>query len=285
MNKYLILSIILLRTTFLFGQDTLVGWTFPLGTKNQLANEGNALNKGGMYLEAAKINEMPFDTIKFFYQGYTTLAASSDGWNEGKEQKCWKISCDATGYEKMKLYCRISSDSLKPGPRYFSLQYRLGCCSPDWHDIPDAFVHVNEDWTTGVMAGIDIPNDAKDMPGLQIRWLCYSDTATDGSPLTSSGVSLIDDIYITASAISGIKDEKGISKTSVFPNPFINEFTITCSKTDIPFQVFDSKGKMIISRSTEYLTDRVNLENYPSGMYFVKVCNQEEVHLYKMLKF
>lgn len=265
-------TLLILTLSFpIFAQDTLVGWTIPVGTNHQRADVGNILNKGGMYLEAVDNDALAFCTIHYTYTGNTSMAASSNNWQNGKGNKSWKVSCDATGYEKMKLYCKISSDSNYPGPRNFKLQYRLGCCSPEWHDIIGITLQAGEDWTTGMLDGIDIPNDSKDMPGLQVRWLLDSDTATDGNFLKSDGISLIDDVYITAEKISGINDNFEDQIISLYPNPVDDNLIINGIDRDFTVTIFNATGQEVINSNLIKAKNEINMSGLNSGIYLINI--------------
>jgi len=274
------LSICLMFFTSVRAQDTLVGWTFPEGTHNAIANIGNVLNKGGMFIEADSINEIPFvKSISFALNGYLTKSASTVLWDHAKDLKCWKFSCDATGYKSLKIYARVSSDSNQPGPRDFKMQYRMGCCSPIWHDIPDVdpFI-VSTDWTTGFLNGIVIPSDADNMAGFQMRFVCNSDTATDGTILKTSSRSLIDEVYVTGSKISSINESKLSFEIEIYPNPATDIIQLKSQKTMLGYKLFDLSGKIIKSGLINSPVYRISCSDLTPGCYFIDVSLQGNYH-------
>lgn len=274
----------ILQTTLIYGQDTLVGWTFPEGRNNPLSDIGNVLNKGGMYLEVVNTNGMPFTTLGYTYSGYTSSAASSDKWEDGKEKKSWKVSCDATGYEKMKVYCRISSCSINPGPREFFLQYRLGCCSPVWKNVSVGILIVDTTWNMGAMVGIDIPEDAKNMSGLQLQWVCASDTATDGNPITSAGVSLIDDIIITGEKISSVNDLFLEGRTNVYPNPTEGIIRVKSSYDRASYYLTNTLGIESSNGILQNSETEIDLTELPQGVYYLTVYYQNNIEVLRIIK-
>jgi hypothetical protein len=255
-------------------QDTLVGWTFPDGTKNAISNIGNWLNLGGMFIEADSIYDIPFTpSISFAYNGYTTKSASTVLWDHAKDLKCWKFSCDATGYKNLKIYARVSSDSNNPGPRDFKIQYRLGCCSPVWKDVPGAMPFTAAtDWTTGFVNGVEIPEDADSMPGFQVRFLCTSDTATDGTILSKTSRSLIDEVYVTGNNMTSIDiTHKTAPTIEIYPNPASDLVFVKSGKTVTGYNLIGLDGKIIKSDMPHASDFSINCSDLKPGLYFILV--------------
>jgi hypothetical protein len=265
------IAISLLCYTSVLAQDTLVGWTFPEGTKNAIANIGNELNKGGMFIEADSIDEIPFTpSISFALNGYLTKSASAVLWDHAKDLKCWKFSCDATGYKSLKIYARVSSDSNQPGPRDFKMQYRMGCCSPIWHDVPDVDpFKVSTDWTTGYLNGIVIPSDADNMAGFQMRFVCTSDTATDGTILKTTSRSMIDEVYVTGEKITSIIDNKADLTFAIYPNPANDIIQIRSLKQITAFNLLDLAGRLIKSELVNSSEFKISCSDLKQGCYFI----------------
>jgi hypothetical protein len=275
------LAISLLSYKTVLAQDTLVGWTFPAGTKNAIANIGNELNKGGMFIEADSINEIPFTpSISFALNGYLTKSASAVLWDHAKDLKCWKFSCDATGYKSLKIYARVSSDSNNPGPRDFKMQYRMGCCSPIWHDVPDVDpFKVSTDWSTGYLNGIVIPSDADNMAGFQMRFVCISDTATDGSILKTTSRSMIDEVYVTGTSLVSINERKEDNGTEVYPNPANDFIQVRSLKQITEYRVVDLTGKLLKSECINSSSFKINCFDLKPGCYFIDLNVKGNVHV------
>jgi hypothetical protein len=281
-NRYLIIfsTLCLLCFSTVKAQDTLVGWTFPEGSKNSIANIGNELNKNGMFIEADSINEIPFVTaISFAFNGYFTKSASAVLWDHAKDLKCWKFSCDATGYKNLKIYARVSSDSVNPGPRDFKIMYRMGCCSPIWHDVPATIPFtVSTDWTTGFINGVTMPEDADSMSGFQVRFVCTSDTATDGTILKTTSRSLIDEVYVIGTRITSINERKVDFGIEIFPNPASDIIQIRSLKNITDYRLLDLSGKLI--KSDQVNTSSFNLfcSELKQGCYFIDLNFQGNYH-------
>jgi hypothetical protein len=278
-RTHILLIICLLSFSLLKAQDTLVGWTFPDGSKNAIANIGNELNLNGMFIEAAKIDELPFSSMYFSGNGYSSKSAASISWDSAKDLKCWKFSCDATGYMILHIFARVSSDSANPGPRDFKIQYRMGCCSPIWKDVPwTAPFKVSTDWTTGWVNNVAIPNDADSMAGFQVRFVCTSDTATDGSILKPSSKSMIDEVYVTGTKMTSINNMNAATGIHIYPNPASDIIHISSGKNILEYRLCDLSGKSVMTGKINQTSFSINSSDLVPGLYFIDLYQKDNYH-------
>jgi hypothetical protein len=77
---------------------------------------------------------------------------------------------------------------------------------------------------------------------------------------------------ITCSTYLAINDFEFSSKLSVYPNPSSNVFSIN-SETRGNIVVYDLIGKIIKSETIDLGITKLDLSNYPSGIYLMKVTN------------
>jgi hypothetical protein len=277
------LSLSLFCNSTIKAQDTLVGWTFPVGWKNTLSDTtiGNDLNKGGMFIVADSINERPFTpSISLAFNGYHTKSASTVLWDHAKDLKCWKFSCNATGYKNLKIYARVSSDSNNPGPRNFKIQYNLGCCNNTWYDVPGAaHFTVSTDWTTGFVNGIEMPEVADSMAVLNIRFVCTSDTATDGTILKTTSRSLIDEVYVTGDKMTSINDNNPDHSITIYPNPANDYIQIRSQKQIKTYKILDLTGRLLKSQQLNLSEFKINCSDLKPGCYFIDINFDGNGHL------
>lgn len=81
------------------------------------------------------------------------------------------------------------------------------------------------------------------------------------------------------------------SELKIFPNPTANTFQVDFfmeEHVEGQIEVFDSNGHLLIREEERYLvghnTRRFNLEQYPSGLYLVRINNGKHESIHKVLK-
>jgi hypothetical protein len=259
----------LLFTFFVYAQrDTIVGWTFPSGTdSDKYANFGTSSNVGSKYIGAEDTTAYPATVTRTlsWTNGVVSndYAATANYWNEGANAKLWSIKFTGTGYKDFRVSSKQRAGNNPVGPKYFKIQFKIGS-SGVWTDVPNGNVALANDWTTGVVNEVELP-DAADDPAssMYIRWIMTSNENLNGSPVDSLAISKIDDIFITAvpvtsSTISGdtialwsfptgvdtvdIYPNEGLATnatrylsaedTTEWPNTIIRELTFTNGVTD-----------------------------------------------------
>lgn len=282
--KQIILSILFLIVVSLntFSQDTIVGWTFPVGQNLPLSDYGNENNKGYMYFEAVNNYEIPFGSISLLRQGNTTMSASISGWDTAVLKRAWKFSVDATNIKNMKIYARISSDCSNPGPRDFKIQVMNGCCDPVWKDIDNNIVKAEVGWNIGFINGVSIPSTSDNMPGLKVRFLLTSDTATDGNLLTHNGISLVDDIFVTGEKIVGIELQAN-SPVVLYYQPLSRSLYFSVDNQSIEICIYDLNGKLISGKSMVTGTGQIDVMNFNPGLYMVTLRSKQHSETRKIL--
>lgn len=79
----------------------------------------------------------------------------------------------------------------------------------------------------------------------------------------------------TTGYIAGSSDINNINQEEfdfdVFPNPTNNEVNINCGYKMKTLQVFDEQGKRLFEKEVNAYNYQINLENYPTGTYLIKV--------------
>jgi len=134
--------------------------------------------------------------------GNTTRSPFANNFYEssigGSNYYDWNIEFSTEGYENIKISSIQWSDATTfstTGPTEFKLQWSTD--GSTWSDVSGGTITVAEDWTTGVLNGLSLPNNINDESSVYIRWL---------NTTTETGYSAIDDIVITGEAQpTGIK--------------------------------------------------------------------------------
>lgn len=214
----------------LLAQDTLVAWTFPASSAaDSVANIYNTHNSG-RYLSC---QYGTYGVPSYFsIHSDTTLGANPPSkclmaadWANGADSAYWMVKFYTTGNENLKLYSMQESDGTLPGPKDFKVQYKLHGTTT-WVDIPSGTIVCANNWTSGVLNGIDIPAACNNQTSqISIRWLQTSNLDINGNTLLSTGINKIDNIIITGTSDVGIvADEESLIK--VYPNPNNGNFFI-----------------------------------------------------------
>jgi hypothetical protein len=250
--------------------DTISGWDFSDTTNVSMnANFGLSGNLG--------YDIRPEDTTggvrtAYYVAAGNDFAGAAEGWDNGADNKFWSVKFKAAGYESLKLYSVQSSDAANPGPKYWKVQVRKS--GDAWTDVPGSNVTVGTDWTTGVLQAMPLPSVLNN-PGstsCYIRWIMDSNEATDGSPVTANGVSLIDDILITGMAITGIETVLFDSRITLFPNPAVNSVSLHSVMPISGVQIIDAAGISVIQKDELHTTSiELDTRGLAAGLYVVLI--------------
>ncbi|MDD5571905.1 MAG: T9SS type A sorting domain-containing protein [Bacteroidales bacterium] len=268
MIKNIFIIILILLSEFSFSQDTVAKWTFSQPSPSVNNDGGSADNK------LKKLASSTTGGSIYFVNGLTTSAAAVDGWIDPVSYTYWYVEFSTMGYENLYVFSKLSSDPLHPGPKDFIVKYKVGACGP-WTDIAnDSLLYtpltVAADWTTGVVDSLNLPSGCDNIGLVYVGWFTNSDTATDGSVLLSTGVSIIDDIFITGTANGyGVKNIETNKKCSIYPNPTDGKVRIISNSEITKTEIYDMLGNTVFTDITN--TKEFDLSVLTKGIYFAKV--------------
>ena len=83
----------------------------------------------------------------------------------------------------------------------------------------------------------------------------------------------------------GLNETRDISQfTHVFPNPASSEVNINCGYKIKTLQAFDGQGKLLFEKEVNAYNYQINLENYPTGTYLIKVLTNSGQATKKVIK-
>lgn len=88
---------------------------------------------------------------------------------------------------------------------------------------------------------------------------------------------------ITVNAVAGIGE---ISKKGLefYPNPATDVLTINSEEVIDTIQIYDSTGKQVMNSKSGNTTSKIYMDNYPAGIYYVKVFAGENTKDIKVIK-
>ena len=272
MKKVLLMICVFLFSGVLFAQDTLTGWTFPVnsGPDSLNANLGTTQNKTydiRFQMVLSPTSDSTINTI-FFADGPTTYAAATPNWDSGNDSKFWSAKFKANGYSNFKVSSKQKSDPILGGPKDFKLQWRLS--STTYEDVPNGEITVAGDWTTGVISELPVPITNPGSSSIYIRWIMRSNDDINGGTVAATGVSMIDDILVTATAPSGNEEIIYNSKLQVFPNPNNGSFSLISTRPVTSITIIDASGKVIQNSKAEGTSMKVSIPGAAAGSYLLK---------------
>jgi len=243
----------------LVAQDTIVQWTFP--TESGLADDVSITANLDRVIETSGgTSEIQFKN------GITTKAAQATGWNNGADEKKWKVEFETTGYTNIKLSSIVTSGGTDAGPRNFKVQYKV---DDEWTDIENSEFQTANDWTTGALAELPISNICSDKAIVKIRWIMTSDTATDGELLLETGKSKIDNILITGDLINSDNELFPTQLTTVYPNP-ANDFIFIKTQSESQVSIFNINGQQVINTLANS-GEKIDISKLTTGIYMLKI--------------
>lgn len=270
MKKTLLFIAMFIITLAINAQDTIIGYSFPLNdTTSKHPNFGLSSNLG---YDIRKENSATstVDTITFS-NGVTTgdYAATATNWEDGANTKFWSIKFKAPNYTDFKISSKQRSGGNNPGPKNFKLQWRLS--SGTYADIPNGEVICANDWTTGVVNQLPVPITGQGTGSIYIRWLMTTNVSSNGDTVLTTGISKIDDIFITATNTTGIEETVYSNGLNIYPNPSNGTFTIESVLDINEINVYNAYGSLVLRKLINQSNNEIDLNSYGKGIYYVNV--------------
>lgn len=198
MKKQVLAFLMICLTTFVFGQEVVTGWTFPVnsGPDSLNANLGTEQNMG---YDIRKEDIAGGEDSIYFTNGTVPndFAATADNWDTCADNKFWSIKFKMPGYKSFKVSSKQRSGGNTPGPRDWKVQYRLSA-QDFWTDIPNGTIVCANDWKTGFLNNLPLPAECNNpASSVYIRWIPTSNLDINGNEVLDNGISKIDDILVT----------------------------------------------------------------------------------------
>jgi hypothetical protein len=286
----LTLAIMPFLANSVFAQDTIVSWSFPSTSADSLVDKSIALNSSryiscqyGTY-GTTSYHAITIDYTTNGYLGSPDKSAKTIGWNDGTDSAYYMVKFKTTGYGSLKLSSKQQAGGSNPGPRDFKVQYKLTGSTSPWIDITGGTIICANDWTTGVLNGIDIPSACDNQSSqLSIRWLQTSNLDYQGNVLLATGISKIDDIVVTGTVITGIDNSDSERFINIYPNPNKGNFCIENNGEIAKISVYTILGKCIYTNAN-ITESRTEFTDFEKGMYLVQITtNDNDVYTHKLI--
>ncbi len=175
---------------------TIVGWNFDAVdvTEKRNSTVGTANNIGANAKVVTVVGAGPTYTD---VAGVSGKSVSTTNWHGAvATPKYWLAPFDASGFKDLVLVTSYQTAS-NAGPRDFKLQYSTN--GTDWFDVTGGTVLISgsaNNWTSGVLNNVALPAALNGQATAYLRWIATSNTALNGSDVTSAGTSRLDEVYI-----------------------------------------------------------------------------------------
>lgn len=168
------------------GYQTIAAWDFQSGANT--ANNGitENLNK--------TITVIGTDAAMYNAAGNRGQTALATGWGlSASSEKFWEINITTENYYNLKVSSKQRSSSM--GPLHFKLQYKIGEAGT-YTDILGALVTNMDNYTSGILNNVNLPQQCNNQPSVYLRWLLVTSTNLVDETILNTGESNIDDIVI-----------------------------------------------------------------------------------------
>jgi hypothetical protein len=277
MKKHLLFAAVTFQMMFLtaFAQsDTIIGFNFADDT--DLLFQADMGLSGNLTYDVRAEDTTGATRTLTYTNGVTDFAATAEGWDDGADNKFWSIKFKASGYQTFKLYSKQRSGATNAGPRDWKVQTRKS--GGVYEDVTGGTITVGNDWTSGVVDGIDLPANLND-PGstsIFVRWIMTSNNDINGGTVAVTGTSKIDDIIVTGVSVSGIETVIYQDHVSVYPNPCSDILNIFSEEEIDRIEMVDMQGKTPINTHVNYSELTYDISQFAKGIYTIRIWHKNE---------
>lgn len=210
-------------------------------------------------------------------------AATATGWDNGADTKYWCVFFKTTGFNNIKISSKQRAGGTNGGPVDFKIQYKIGEFGL-WANVASGNVTLANNWTVGAVSGLSMPAECENQSELiYVRWLMTTNNDINGGILTAVGISKIDEIVISGSAVSSVDQYESANKISVYPNPSNGNFIIQLPDELNEIIIYNISGKIIYKRQYAGVQEIVDLKNVEAGIYFLYIRNEESIICEKLI--
>jgi hypothetical protein len=266
MKKQFTLFAMLIFSITIFAQETLVEWNFPEEGADSIADGGIAQNLDKPMYTMGGTSNLDYKN------GATTKAAQATNWNEGAELKCWVVELNSENYGSLLLSSKLSSGGNEPGPRDFRVDYKIGE-QGTWTEVAGSAITTANDWETGVLEDLALPEECSNQPLVYIRWIMTSNISSSGEVVESGGKLKMDDVIVKGTDISSV-GELAENQVSVYPNPFRDFVNIKISNLSYSIEIYDNTGRLV-HQTIAPKDETLYLNHLNPGLYLVKITDAD----------
>lgn len=277
MKKRLLFAAVIFQMMFLTAyaqSDTIIGFNFADNT--DLLFQADMGLSGNLTYDIRAEDTTGTTRTLTYTNGVTDYAATAEGWDDGADNKFWSIKFKASGYQNFKLYSKQRSGGTNAGPKDWKVQTRKS--GGVYEDVTGGTITVGNDWTSGVVDGLDLPASLND-PGttsLFVRWIMTTNDDINGGTVAATGTSKIDDIIVTGVSVSGIETVIYQDMVSVYPNPTSDILNIFSEEEIDRIEMVDMHGKTPINTNVNSSELTFDISQFAKGIYTIRIWHKNE---------
>ncbi len=186
--------------------------------------------------------------------------------------KCWVVGFSTLFYGDVMMSCKLSLGGNDPGPRDFMVDYKVGAAG-NWNEVPNSNLITANDWETGVLENLPLPEECTNRQMVYLRWIMTSDTSTSGELVEANGKLKIDDIVISGTDVSNIEDVEW-TRVSIFPNPFTENITFQNIDKMTSCRIFYITGQLVY-KSEIANGQQLKLSHLKNGIYNMQLFDKK----------
>lgn|GEM_PF-1340506 len=272
MKKNYLFTLMLLMGFGLNAQVLITGFEFPGGVENLFnANTGldNNLSYSIRMEDMDGNNDYPL-ILKKGVDGNGDSAATTSNWENASAYKFLSIKLEAANYGHFTVSSQMRSTNNDPGPADWKVMWRLG--DGEWADVPNSEFTIANDWTTGQIIDIPLPEEANNPDiGLDLAWIPTSNLDMNGNEVTAEGTIKIDNIMVYGYENTSIDETSQEVNTRCYPNPSSSVINIAVDDKAVSLTVFDLSGRKIKETLNPQSLNVFNVSNLAKGMYLISV--------------
>lgn len=272
MKKFYLISLILIFTSGLSAQELITGFEFPGGVEEPFnANLGIENNLSyAITMEDMDGNDDYTLILKKGVDGNNDSAVTTSSWDNSEAYKFLSVKFKAADYGHFTVSSQMRSTNNDPGPAHWKVMWRTE--NGDWADVPGSEFTIANDWTTGQIIDIQIPEAANNPDGsVYLAWIPTSNLDMNGNEVTAAGTVKIDNIMVYGYENTSVEENKLEANTLCFPNPASSTLTISADVSATGIYAYDISGKLVWKTENPIERNQLNVADLQSGMYIIKV--------------